>query len=223
MNQLVIQQNGNPVTTSRLVAGKFGKRHTDVMKAIRNLDCSEDFRLSNFAHTPYVHEQNGQTYSEYIMTKDGFYFLGMGFTGKEAAKFKEEFIYAFNAMESQLKERQTPALVTEKEVPFKTLEMLYQLANVVSDLSDKVNILTAGQQLPQAIEQEEYLTIKEYSRRNDIVLQWSESAKIAAKAGKYAGANGIILKQVPHEKYGSVRSYPVSVLDKVFKDNNSKN
>lgn len=216
MNQLVVNQNGNPVTTSRKVANKFGKRHTDVVRAIKNLECSPEFSVSNFANTPYVHEQNSQTYVEYVMTKDGFYFLGMGFTGKEAAQFKEEFICAFNEMECQLKGRQSPALVTEKDLPFKTLEMLHRLANVVDDLSQKVNGITGTNSTQFLQLQEEYLTIREYTRRYDIVLKWSDSAKIAAKAGKYAGANGIELKQVPHEKYGSVRSYPVSVLEHVF-------
>ncbi|QHT61731.1 Rha family transcriptional regulator [Paenibacillus lycopersici] len=102
MTQLVFIDNGKPVTDSLAVAETFSKRHDDVLKAIRNLECSDDFRLRNFAETPYTHPQNGQTYSKYLITQDGFSFLVMGFTGKEAARFKEMYIGEFNRMRDQL-------------------------------------------------------------------------------------------------------------------------
>lgn len=89
-------------TTSLIVAEAFEKEHKDVLKAISNLECSEEFSRRNFAHTPYVHPQNGQTYPAYRLTRDGFAFLAMGFTGKRAAIWKETFLEAFNAMERQL-------------------------------------------------------------------------------------------------------------------------
>lgn len=103
MNDLVTINNGQPVTTSRKIAQKFGKNHRDVLKAIRNLDCSSKFSQRNFAQTPFVDSQNGQTYTEYIITRDGFSFLVMGFNGKVAAQFKEEFIEEFNLMEKELR------------------------------------------------------------------------------------------------------------------------
>lgn len=69
---------------------------------IRNLDCSDEFARLNFQHTPYTDPQNGQTYHMYEMTRDGFTFLVMGFTGKDAAHWKENYIAAFNAMEQRL-------------------------------------------------------------------------------------------------------------------------
>ena len=54
--ELVIQNsNGNDVTTSLIVAQVFGKNHKDVLRDIEKLSCSEDFRVRNFAHTPYTH------------------------------------------------------------------------------------------------------------------------------------------------------------------------
>lgn len=83
---------------SRDVATVFEKQHKDVMKAIKNLDCSEEFRLRNFAPSSYTNEQNKKQPC-YAMTRDGFTFLAMGFTGKKAAQFKEEYIKRFNEME----------------------------------------------------------------------------------------------------------------------------
>lgn len=102
MNDLVTINNGQPITTSRKIAEKFGKNHKDVLKAVRNLDCSQKFIERNFAPNEFK-DSIGRTLSEYIVTRDGFSFLVMGFTGKLAAKFKEEFINQFNLMEKQLK------------------------------------------------------------------------------------------------------------------------
>jgi Rha family phage regulatory protein len=106
MQNLVIHKNNQPITTSRLVAGKFSKEHRRVLQDIRTLDCSEKFRVHHFVQGTYTHPKNKQEYPEYIITRDGFTFLAMGFTGKEAAKFKEEYIEAFNEMERQLKEQE---------------------------------------------------------------------------------------------------------------------
>lgn len=104
MNELVIQNSkGNDVTTSLIVAQVFGKEHNKVIRDIENLSCSESFRVANFGDTPYVNPQNGQTYRMYEMTKDGFSFLVMGYTGEKAGQFKEKFINEFNKREALLK------------------------------------------------------------------------------------------------------------------------
>lgn len=87
--------NGQPTTTSLLIAEKFGKTHNVVMRAVRNLDCSDDFSRCNFASRDYTDER-GKTQPLYEITRDGFSFLCMGFTGKKAAQWKETFIKAFN-------------------------------------------------------------------------------------------------------------------------------
>lgn len=98
--------NGQPTTTSRDIAETFGKRHDDVLKRIRALDCSDAFRVRNFAETPYTLQQNGETYTEYRITRDGFAFLCMGFTGAKAAAWKEKYIAHFNAMAEKLAKKQ---------------------------------------------------------------------------------------------------------------------
>lgn len=105
--------DGEPRTSSRDVADYFGRQHRNVLQAIERLECSEDFRLLNFQQTPYFDEQ-GREQPGYEMTKDGFVFLAMGFTGKKAAEFKERYIRAFNDMESKLaSQQQLPADVVQ--------------------------------------------------------------------------------------------------------------
>lgn len=93
--------NGVPTTTSLQIAERFEKRHADVLRSIENLECSKEFNERNFAPVAYK-GGNGELRPMYAITRDGFMFLAMGFTGKEAAVWKERFIAAFNAMEKKL-------------------------------------------------------------------------------------------------------------------------
>lgn len=113
---LVELVDGHPTTTSLDVAAHFGKRHDTVLRAVRQLECSPEFRLHNFAEASQeVVQPNGGVakYPVVRMTRDGFTFLCMGFTGKEAAKWKEAYINAFNQMETVLKDG-TPAKAKRK-------------------------------------------------------------------------------------------------------------
>lgn len=109
MVNLVAVENNQTVTTSLKVAEVFGKQHKNVMQAIKSLDCSEDFRELNFKPSKFTYS-NGNIKKQlpmYYITRDGFMFLVMGFTGKTAAKWKEAYIRAFNDMEAKLRAEQT--------------------------------------------------------------------------------------------------------------------
>lgn len=101
MNDLVVMHEGKQMVSSQLVADKFEKAHRDVLRAIKNLDCSEEFKVRNFAQCSFKNKMNRE-YEGFMMTRDGFSFLCMGFTGKKAAEWKEAFINAFNSMEKQM-------------------------------------------------------------------------------------------------------------------------
>lgn len=106
-NDLVtINENRQPVTTSLKIAEVFGKKHKNVMQAINNivgdLRNLEDGGRLNFQPTSYYDVQ-GREQKQYIVTRDGFTLLAMGFTGKKALEFKIQYIAAFNAMEQALK------------------------------------------------------------------------------------------------------------------------
>lgn len=95
---IVRQQGDQLITTSVDIAKHFGKRHQHIMEAIRNLDCSKEFARRNFAPIVYQDANNRQQ-PAYEITRDGFMFLCMGFTGHAAAVWKERYINAFNALE----------------------------------------------------------------------------------------------------------------------------
>ena len=100
-------KDGVAVVSSRVVAYDFDKQHKHVLEAIDNLikemgvaEKSADL----FIESKYQHPQNKQWYKEYLLTRDGFSLLVMGFTGKEALQWKLQYIEAFNKMEEQIKQ-----------------------------------------------------------------------------------------------------------------------
>lgn len=82
--------NGRAVTTSLAVANYFTKRHERVLDRIRNLECSAEFAEHNFVLSGYT-DASGRKLPCYQITRDGFAFLAMGFTGKRAAQFSPSF------------------------------------------------------------------------------------------------------------------------------------
>lgn len=102
MNEIILStQNGEPVASSRDVAERFGKEHKDVLRSIKNLTAQNCALLKMFHKTEYTTAQNKKA-TMYLMNRDGFSLLAMGFTGKEAVQWKLKYIEAFNQMEKQL-------------------------------------------------------------------------------------------------------------------------
>ena len=113
--ELVIVENEVPKTTSLLVAKFFGKRHSEVLRKIDLLDCSKEFSERNFASADYLDEQ-GKFRRMVNMTKDGFVFLVMGFTGKKSAQFKEAYINEFNRMADFLNKKNSSLMYQYNKV-----------------------------------------------------------------------------------------------------------
>lgn len=105
---------GSMFTTSLTVAQAFEKNHFDVLKAIKNLECSPQFNERNFAAVEYI-DAKGEMRPAYRISRDGFSFLAMGFTGKKAAAWKEKFLEAFNAMEQTLLDQQKDSFMEQAQ------------------------------------------------------------------------------------------------------------
>jgi Rha family phage regulatory protein len=109
-NEIVFtSEQGVPVTTSLKVAEIFGKEHADVLKAIRKelSDMPDNHHAGNFAYMVEMRQlpQGGSYKSEYyLLTKNGFTAIVLGFTGAKAKKFKWDYIDAFDKMEAALKD-----------------------------------------------------------------------------------------------------------------------
>lgn len=141
MNTLptLIVKHGHPLATSIQVAEHFGKQHKNVLRSIQNLDCSEDFTKLNFELCYQINPlQNNKRTPYYEMTRDGFTFLAFGFTGKEAAEWKEAYINAFNQMEAALRDTR---IVQPETVTLDKDDLLALQSELIKLLRDKNELL----------------------------------------------------------------------------------
>ncbi len=132
MNDLVTINNSQVVTDSRKVAEVFNKRHTHVLDSIKEiLDSAENSAQSFFYESTYK-DGSGKSNKMYLMNRDGFSLLVMGFTGKKAMQWKIKFIEAFNAMEEKLK---TPKLSPNPHYRTRMIK------TAVKDLSETADVI----------------------------------------------------------------------------------
>lgn len=106
--KLVDVVNNQIVVSSLQIAEKFEKEHRNVVRDIENIIVQmgmlkNEHTQEMFKETTYIHEQNKQIYKMYLMNRDGFSLLVMGFNGKNALEWKLKYIEAFNSMEQRLK------------------------------------------------------------------------------------------------------------------------
>lgn len=125
------------------VAKMFDKMHKHVIRDIESLDCSEEFRKTNFGRSSYKSEQNKKMPC-YDMTRDGFVFLVMGYRGKKASAIKEMYIKRFNDMEKFIH----TLVTTRKDFPLLTdnIKLLHENPKPYhfSNECDMINKLVTG-------------------------------------------------------------------------------
>ena len=195
----VIEYNGKPCTTSLLVAECFKKRHSDVIRKIKKLECSADFTRRNFALSEYT-DTTGRTLPMYIITKDGFSFLVMGFTGPEAAQFKEEFIAAFNAMQEKIRGKMSK------------LDMLQMMIDNAREQEERIRRLEAKQ-----VTRPTYFSIAGYASLVGKSIGLIEAATLGRKASKICKQKEHVIESIHDPRFGKVNTYPEIVLKELIK------
>ena len=117
MNELVFTRRNEAVTDSLTVAEYFQKRHDRVLRAIENLieGLPKNGVSEMFVKSYYTAEDNNKHYTKYLMNRDGFSLLVMGFTGKKALQWKLKYIEAFNTMEKALLERKNEEYINARK------------------------------------------------------------------------------------------------------------
>lgn len=133
------EKNGQAFCDSLQVAETFGKRHDSVLRDIRGVieNAPDEFNLHNFEEIKY-RDSKGRAYPKYLMTKDGFTLLVMGYTGKKAMQFKIAYINRFNQMEAFIKS----LLNTKLEFPdFTDAVMLAHAEPKHYHFSNEVNMI----------------------------------------------------------------------------------
>lgn len=135
MNELITVNDGQAVVSSLDIAEHFDRKHSDVLENIRNLVAENSAAKSLFFETAY--ENRGKQYPMYLMNRDGFSLLCMGFTGAKALEWKLKYIEAFNKMEKTLTEQSTK--------PMTAMQMLELQVQVNKELSDRIDAVENNQ------------------------------------------------------------------------------
>lgn len=140
----VKEYKGQIVVSSREVANNFEKQHKHVLECIENLKEGVAEKSADlFIESKYQHPQNKQYYKEYLLTRDGFSLLVMGFTGQKALEWKLKYIDAFNKMEQYIKQQTQNMYLSELKKVSARLEKIEDKINTsnmieisVSSVSD---------------------------------------------------------------------------------------
>ena len=180
MSNLVFVENGRPITDSLIVAETFNKEHKNVLRDIELLECSEEFSRLNFEQSTYINER-GREYPKVNMTQDGFSFLAFGYTGREAAHFKEMYIGEFNRMREQLSGPRLPKSFAEA-------------LRLAAQLEEEKEVL----QLQNAQNQQIISELKPKATYYDLILQNKSTVSITKIAKDY-GMSGQALNNLLHE------------------------
>ena len=208
----LISENGQVVVSSREVAENFGKEHKHVLRDIENLMGGEPKigRSSMFFKSEYLSVQN-KVLPEYLMNRDGFTLLAMGFTGKEALEWKLKYIDAFNQMEQKLTN-------PEPESTEMLLSRALIAANSVIDTErKKVKALEAenAKMKPDSDYAKAMLLSDESLTTTQIAMNYGMSARKLNQILRGLGIQHTVNKQwIPYQKYlgnGYVVGHPIEL------------
>lgn len=205
MNEIVFRgANDQAVTSSLLIAEKFGKEHKNVMQSIRNLigGTAENSAIAEmFSESTYLNEQNKEQ-PMFLMNRDGFTLLAMGFTGKKAMQFKLEYIKAFNSMEAQIKASQKPK--SQLEILQMSINQLveqeHRLSSVERDVAETKKEIAEMKQ--ERIENGKLLLEAEVSENK--VPEISMRNKIRRLVNQYAAATNTSQRDIWHLVYDNL-------------------
>ena len=227
MNDLVfVGRNDRVLTTSLKVAEIFGKVHAKVMRDIENLYCSKDFTVANFGKRTFTTEQ-GNEYPMYEMTKDGFTFLVMGYTGKKAAAFKEAYINRFNEMEAELRKKDNPTelLMASAKAYLDQRERIDQIEQRTNSQGQHIGTLFGKffemyadvEILKQKMTTDtHYFTVAGYCSYRGIRITSQTASRLGRRASKMCKSRKLPIEQLADKRYGKVNAYPYEVLKEII-------
>lgn len=204
-NQLINIANNNGVLTvgSVEVARHFEKQHKHVLQTIYDLAAENSAAKNMFIESTY--ENRGKQYPQYLITRDGFSLLVMGFTGKKALEWKLKYIEAFNKMETALKQAiPTLDVAKAKELKIKEDRATAMLLNAQNRMIKTLLSNTKDKNLSQiaidvmgikAVEQITGKNMNQYLPECEKLYSATEVGGMfgvsAMKIGKTANASGL--------------------------------
>lgn len=208
IERLVYIAHDQAITDSLTVARCFDKGHDKVLRDVRELGCSAEFRLSNFGESSYRNEQ-GRMMPCYEMTEPGLMLLAMGYTGEKAMAIKERFIAEFQAMKQELATRRQNEMPTDYLSALKALvaaeETKAAQAQQLAIDAPKVALYEVAMHAVNA--QSVGVVAKELGLGQNRLFAWLRDEKILISQGAK--------RNLPHQEflergYFSVREYSIT-------------
>ena len=251
MNELVFRgQNDQVITSSYKVAETFEKNHSDVVRSIDRLisrlqptdyQCDAKMRSGIIfeAHFEDIPQPNGGTKKAkyFIMNKDAFTLLAMGFTGAKAVEFKIKYINEFNQMEAELKSQQTKQL-TAAESLLQSVQLLVAHEKEIKALKEqnenilKLNEVLTGQMFDVSTEIDninsklnneiDRYTVIGYCSAHNIPMTRKEAAIIGGSCSRMCKKRNIPLESIADPRFGKVNTYPSELIAEVINDRQAK-
>ncbi len=251
MTDLVFRgQNDQVCTSSFKVAEFFEKNHPDVVRAIDRLrdklqstDFQCDAKMSSEIifeeHFEDIPQPNGGTKKGkyFIMNKDAFTLLAMGFTGKRVLEFKIAYINEFNKMEAELKSQQTKQLSAAESL-LQSVQLLVaherQLAilehnqknmqGAISSLYDKVyGMQFQTNMIEQKLNNEiDRYTVIGYCSAHNIPVTLTEASIIGGMCSRMCKKRNIPLEPIADRRFGKVNTYPSELIAEAIKNRQAK-
>ena len=198
--------NDQAVTSSLLIAEKFGKSHDNVLRDIRNLiqgGVLKNDETPMFEEATYINEQNKQAYPMFLMNRDGFTLLAMGFTGKKAMQFKLEYIKAFNKMETVIKEQAKPK--SQAEMLLEQCKLMVEQEHRLQKVEQRLDKIDE-----ERVENGKLLLEAEVSENK--VPEITMRNKIRRLVNQYAAATNTSQKDIWHDIYNNLYyAYNISI------------
>ena len=251
MTDLVFRgQNDQVCTSSFKVAEFFEKNHPDVVRAIDRLrdklqstDFQCDAKMSSEIifeeHFEDIPQPNGGTKKGkyFIMNKDAFTLLAMGFTGKRVLEFKIAYINEFNKMEAELKSQQTKQLSAAESLlqsvqllvaHERQLEILEHnqknMQGALRTLSDRVySMQFETDMVKQKINNEiDRYTVIGYCSAHNIPMTRKEAAIIGGACSRMCKKRKIFVESIADPRFGKVNTYPSELIAEAIKDRQTK-
>ena len=238
MTDLVFKgQNDQVLTTSLKVAEVFGKEHRHVLDAVRKLFTAENLAVKQmFQEATYLNERN-QSQPMFIMNRDGFTLLAMGFNGKKALDFKVEYINAFNKMEAELKSQQAKQL-TAAESLLQSVQLLVaherqlslletqqkNMQGAINTLYDEVyGMKFQAELMKQKLNNEiERYTVIGYCSLHKIDITRKEAAIIGGACARMCKNQNIPTESIADPRFGKVNTYPSEIIAKCYENRQKK-
>jgi Rha family phage regulatory protein len=162
--------NGQKMVSSRDVAENFEKEHKDVIRAVENIKAQNCALTSMFFKTTYT-AGTGKAYPMYLMNRDGFSLLAMGFTGSKAMEWKLKYIQAFNAMERKLTTPESDEMILSRAVLIANKKVEQLQSTNIQLVQENAKLKPASDYAHAVLMSDEKLTVKQIAQNYGMTSQ----------------------------------------------------